>query len=154
MRSRTGYVFTLAGCPILWKSSLQTEIALSTLESEYIALAAAMRELIPARRLLEEIVSHVDSKAKKEVPKIQSVIWEDNNGCISTVQAPKLTPRTKHIAVKYHFSRSYLQRSDEKESKLKFVIKKIDSELQLADIFTKGLSEETFVRLKKLLCGW
>ena len=70
------------------------------------------------------------------------------------MQAPKLTPRTKHIAVKYHFSRSYLQRSDEKESKLKFVIKKIDSELQLADIFTKGLSEETFVRLRKLLCGW
>ena len=40
------------------------------------------------------------------------------------------------------------------ESKSKFVIKKIDSELQLADILTKGLSEENFVRLRKLLCGW
>ena len=77
----------------MWKSSLQTEIALSTLESEYIALAAAMRELIPARRLLEEIVSHIDPKAKKEVPKIQSVIWEDKKwvhiNCTGTKTDPQ-----------------------------------------------------------------
>ena len=88
------------------------------------------------------------------MPKIRSVIWEDNNGCISTVKAPKLTPRTKHIAVKYHFSRSHLQDSDDKNSKSRFMIRKVDSAVQLADIFTKGLSEETFVRLRKLLCKW
>eukprot|EP00956_Cyclotella_meneghiniana_P018181 scaffold30080_cov40-Cyclotella_meneghiniana.AAC.1 len=35
VRSRTGYVILLANCPILWKSKLQTEIALSTMEAEY-----------------------------------------------------------------------------------------------------------------------
>ena len=59
----------------MYKLSLQTEIALSTLESEDIALAEAMRELIPTRIVLEEIVSHVDPEAKKEVPKIKAVIW-------------------------------------------------------------------------------
>jgi hypothetical protein len=44
--SRTGYVIRLYGCPILWCSKLQTEIALSTTEAEYIALNQSMREVI------------------------------------------------------------------------------------------------------------
>ena len=48
-RSRSGYVFFLGKCPVLWASRLQTEAALSTVEAEYIALATAMRELIPLR---------------------------------------------------------------------------------------------------------
>ena len=40
--SRTGYVIAYAGCPILFFSKLQTEIALSTAESEYIALSQAL----------------------------------------------------------------------------------------------------------------
>ena len=35
---RTGYVITYAGCKLLWCSKLQTEIALSAAEAEYIAL--------------------------------------------------------------------------------------------------------------------
>ena len=37
--SCTGYVITLCGCTVVWSSKLQTEIALSTMESEYVALA-------------------------------------------------------------------------------------------------------------------
>ena len=96
---------TLAGCPIHWVSKLQTEIALSTLESEYIALAQAMRELVPMKRLISEIITKVDPEYKENPTHLKSIIWEDNNGCISTVSAPKLTPRTKHIAVKYHYTK-------------------------------------------------
>jgi hypothetical protein len=46
--SRTGYVVTFCGCPISWSSKLQTEIALLTTESEYIALSSATRELTRA----------------------------------------------------------------------------------------------------------
>eukprot|EP00957_Ditylum_brightwellii_P017230 1298674-Ditylum_brightwellii.AAC.1 len=42
--SRTGYVIKYANCPIVWMSNLQSEIAMSTTESEYIALSQAMRE--------------------------------------------------------------------------------------------------------------
>ncbi|KAL7537717.1 hypothetical protein ACHAWF_005882 [Thalassiosira exigua] len=38
---RTGYVITLAGCPVLWVSKFQTEIAISTMEAEYVALSTA-----------------------------------------------------------------------------------------------------------------
>ena len=151
VKSRTGYVFTLAGCPVHHVSKLQTEIALSTLESEYIALSQAMRELIPTRRILKEIIGHVDPQALQNSANIKSTIWEDNNGCISTVRAPKLTPRTKHIAIKYHFSRSHIS-SEENDTGI--TLAKIESKIQLADIFTKPLSEVDFSRLRKLLCGW
>ena len=42
VRSRTGYVITLGGVPIIWKSKLQEQIALSTMEAEYIAASVAM----------------------------------------------------------------------------------------------------------------
>jgi len=40
VRSRTGYVITVAGCPIYWSSKLQTETATSTMEAKVIALAS------------------------------------------------------------------------------------------------------------------
>ena len=47
MKSQTGYVLTLGGCPIQWSSKIQSEISISTTEAEYIALSQGMRELIP-----------------------------------------------------------------------------------------------------------
>ena len=51
--SRTGYVLMYANCPVLFCSKLQTEIALSTTEAEYIALSQATRELLPFINLLK-----------------------------------------------------------------------------------------------------
>ena len=151
VRSRTGYVMTLSGCPIHWCSKLQTEIALSTLEAEYIALAQAMRELIPMRRKFDELCSFFNLQ-HEHVNEVKSTIFEDNNGCISCATAPKMSLRTRHIAVKYHFVRNFF--SPDCNLKHPFQLEKIDTKIQLADIFTKGLNEETFVRLRTLLCGW
>ncbi|KAL7533931.1 hypothetical protein ACHAXR_010147 [Thalassiosira sp. AJA248-18] len=54
--SRTvGMVIMYANCPIYWRSSLQTEIALSTAETEYIALSSALRQVLPLMTMMEEI---------------------------------------------------------------------------------------------------
>ncbi len=45
--SRTGFVITYANCPIYWASHLQTEIALSTVKAEYIAMSSAVCKVIP-----------------------------------------------------------------------------------------------------------
>ena len=45
-RSKTGYVFTLSQAPVSWHSILQSIIALSTTEAEYIAMMEAMKEAI------------------------------------------------------------------------------------------------------------
>ena len=53
--SRTGYAIYYVGCPVLWSSKLQTEIALSTTEAKYIVLSSAMRDVIPFMFLMKEI---------------------------------------------------------------------------------------------------
>jgi hypothetical protein len=155
-RSRTGYFLTFGGCPLLWGSRLQTETALSTMEAEYIALSQSMRELIPIREVILEMQKTVfggrqvlacrsHSKIYEELP--MSTVYEDNNACLKFATAPKMSPRTKHIAVKYHFFR-------EKVEKLEIQVIRIDSEDNVADTFTKGLPEVTFQKLRKKIMGW
>ena len=55
VHSRTGFCIFYAGCPILWKSKIQSIIALSTTEAEYVALSSALREVIPIIKLLEDL---------------------------------------------------------------------------------------------------
>ncbi len=43
-KSQSGYVFTLANAAIQWKSKLQTTVALSSTEAEYLALSAAVKD--------------------------------------------------------------------------------------------------------------
>jgi hypothetical protein len=54
-RSRHGYIIMYSGCPVVWKSQLQTEIALSSTEAEYTGLSYALREAIPIMELLKEM---------------------------------------------------------------------------------------------------
>ena len=110
VKSCTGYVMTLGDCPISWTSKLQTEVALSTLEAEYIVMAQAMREFIPLRRIFDEMISKFKLSSTK-TSLIKSHVFEDNNGCIATAKAPKLSPRTKHIAIKYYFVRNYFDQN-------------------------------------------
>ena len=105
--SRTGYIVLYANCPIIWCSKLQTEIALSTTESEYIALSQALRDVIPLMALLREL-KHI-TPPDKEVPAIHTTVHEDNQGCIDLVDSPKMRPRTKHIALKYHHFREHVR---------------------------------------------
>ena len=70
------YVILYAGAPILWVSKLQTEIALSTTEVEYIALSHSMRDLIPTKTLLHELAVFFNIPAPGMVT--SSTVFEDN----------------------------------------------------------------------------
>ena len=75
-----------------------------------------------------------------------STIYEENNGAIVVATITRMTPKLKHIAVKYHWLRQNVGKE--------YLIWKIESENQKADIFTEGLKVQIFVRVIKLLCGW
>jgi len=102
IRSRTGCVITLGGVPITWTSKLQTEIATSTMHAEYIALSMSLRELLPISRLLNEICERTNIKRDDDTKICQ--VFEDNEAAMKLAksQLPKITPQSKHFAVKYH----------------------------------------------------
>ena len=60
---------------------------------------------------------------------------------------PKLRPRTKYIVIPYHHFQHHVAAGTIK-------IKKISTEYQVMDIFTKPLPLATFQYLRKLLMGW
>ena len=144
--SRTGYVITYAKCPIAWVSKMQTEVCLSTVESEYVALSTSLRDVIPLMELLQEAKTH-GGTIPTTTPTVKCTLFEDNTGALELATMPKMRPRTKHIACKYHHFREHVRNGTIK-------IKYVKSENQLADILTKPLREHAFVRLRKRLCGW
>ena len=129
----------------MWTSKLQTEIALSTTESEYIASSQSMREVIFARCMLKEVLQHFGSSLSESLT--HSTVFEDNNGALVLATAPKMNSRTKHIAVKYHHFRHHVEKGTIK-------IEKVESERWKADIFTKGFGPVKFPKIRKLLMGW
>ena len=76
-------------------------------------------------------------------------MWEDNNGALQLATNPnKVSIRTKHLVVKYHFFRHHIATNGE------IRVLKVDTTEQIADIFTKGLPVDTFTYLAGKLMGW
>ena len=73
-------------------------------------------------------------------------VFEDNQSCIKMAMALKFTPRTKHIALKYHRFESFVG------TKIKINYNLTD--MQKADMFTKPLLDELFFRLQHMFMGW
>ena len=77
----------------------------------------------------------------------QYTVYEDNKSYLRLASLRKVTLRTKHIAIPYHFFCSKIE-------ELEIKVVSIDTKQQLTDQFTKGLPEPQFVILRNSLCGW
>jgi hypothetical protein len=146
VKSRTGIIVFLAGCPLIWKSQLQQSIALSTFQSEYQALSHSMRILIPLRGLL------LETSAKLMLPSaLTSTILcrthEDNASALLLANSQHLNNRNKYLAVKLHHFWSHV-----KPGVIEVV--KCDTKEMIADHLTKPLVREVFERLRKMMLGW
>ena len=144
-QSRHGYVLRYCGIPILWASQLQSLIALSTTEAEYIGMSRALQDTLPVVWLLEEMKSK-----GYNVPTVQARVhcrvFQDNSGALEIANNPKYRPRTKHINQRFHFFRSYIGTH--------ISVHPIATDKQVADQFTKPLPESTFVRHRREIQGW
>jgi len=154
--SRSGYVISFCGCPVVWASKLQTEIALSTTESEYIALSTATCDLLPLWRILQDIhnLSFIKLSCNNPNDTISSPclppskIVEDNNACITLATTEMhFKPRTEHISIKFHHFHDKIRDGT-------LTVIKIGTNENIADIFTKPLSRIKFQHLRRLLMGW
>ena len=150
-KSRTGYIIFLGNCPLIWKSQLQTEVSLSTLEAEYSALSASARQVIFTHNLLKETISRLKINSNLDT-KVKSTIWEDNNGALLLATNQRITNRTKYFHIKWHHFWSLVQTRENPSGFIQ--VEKINTEAQRADYLTKGLSREVFERNRKLAQGW
>ncbi|KAI3703981.1 hypothetical protein L1987_74182 [Smallanthus sonchifolius] len=123
-RSQSGFVFTLNGGAVSWKSSKQSVVADSTTKSEYIAAsdAAWMKKCITDLDVVPSIRQPIE-------------ILCDNTGAIAQAKEPRSHHKAKHIQRKFHCIREIVERGD-------VVISKVDTDQNLADPFTKPMTQD------------
>jgi hypothetical protein len=122
-RSTIGYVFTLSRGPICWKFTLQSIVAMSTTEAEYMAVAEVVKEALWLKRLVKElglnqggVQMHCDS---------QSAIYLAKNQVYHA--------RTKHIDVRFHKIRELIVTRD-------IILEKVHTLENAADMLTKPIT--------------
>ena len=129
-KAQSGYVFTLNGGAVSWKSSKQETTADSTTESEYIAAFEADKEAVWIKKFITEI---------GVVPSIVHpiLLYCDNNGAITQAKEPQSHQRSKHVLRRYHLIRENICRNDVK-------IEKIPTDQNIVDPLTKPLPQKKY----------
>lgn len=121
-KSTTGFVFTLNGAAISWRSRMQRLVATSTAAAEYIAAAEDIKDSLWLRRLVRALGEYAGPVT----------LNEDNQACIDMATNAEMSSRTKHVNVCYHLIRDCVE-------KQQAVVRYVPSAEQLADGLTKAL---------------
>lgn len=132
-KSCTGYVFMFQGGAISWVCKRQPTIALSTTEAEYMSLAAAVQESLWLQSL------HREFNCDQQVQSME--IRSDNVSALDLASSTAYSARTKHIDIRHHFIRQYVQEKS-------VILVHVSTEEMLADVLTKALPSK-----KHFLCS-
>ena len=134
-RKSTSGTCQFLGCNLIsWHSKKQNSVALSTAEAEYVAAGSCCAQVLWIKQQLEDY-----GVVQTKIP-----IKCDNTSAINLSKNPVQHSRTKHIEIRHHFLRDHVQKGD---IELEFVC----TDNQLADVFTKPLSEDRFVMIRNKL---
>jgi hypothetical protein len=116
------------GVPVSWRSKGQKSVTLSSTEAEFVALAEATKEVKFVAQVMESMQIEVNYPI---------IVRVDNVGAIFLTENSTTSQRTKHIDVKYHYVRQYVENG---EVKIIFV-RTAEND---ADGFTKNVSGELY----------
>jgi Reverse transcriptase (RNA-dependent DNA polymerase) len=133
-RSTSGLILLVNKSPIIWRSKLQSCVTISTAEAETVSACEAAVLIMWIRNILEELGYDMGS----------TTLWEDNNAAIAIATKPERKSRIRHMHVKY----MYLQ---EKVSEGSIQVKRIDTDKQIADMFTKALPKLKLLEFVKTI---
>eukprot|EP00253_Pinus_taeda_P032375 PITA_32375 len=100
-KSTSGCCFGLGSVVVSWFSWKQQSVALSSAEAEYMAVSLASCEAIWLCKMLFCLFGH---------PFTPSMIYCDNQSCIKLTENPVFHDRLKHIGIRYHFIKDYVQK--------------------------------------------
>jgi len=100
-KSTTGFLFKIFNQNLIcWNTKRQNSVAASSTEAEYMALFEAVREALWLKSLLESVHIQFERPIK---------LYEDKQGCISIANNPSCHKRSKHIDIKYHFTKEQIK---------------------------------------------
>ncbi|GJU82912.1 putative ribonuclease H-like domain-containing protein [Tanacetum coccineum] len=134
-KSTSGGIQFLGGDKLVsWSSKKQDCTSMSSAEAEYVSLSACCAQVLWLRTQLTDYGFHFD-----KIP-----MYCDSKAAIAISCNPVQHSRTKHIDVRYHFIKEQVEKGI---VELFFV----GTEYQLADLFTKALSEDRFKYLVRRL---
>nr|GFB70414.1 retrovirus-related Pol polyprotein from transposon TNT 1-94 [Tanacetum cinerariifolium] len=119
---------------VSWSSKKQDCTSMSSAEAEYVSLSACYAQVLWMRTQLTDYGFYFD-----KIP-----IFCDSKAAIAISCYPVQHSRTKHIDVRYHFIKEKVEKGI---VELFFV----ETEYQLADLFTRALLVERFLYLVKRL---
>lgn len=134
-KSTSGFVFLLAEGAVSWALKKQRVVTLSTNEAEYIVTASCACQYIWLMRLLKKLGHKVEE---------HSLMYCDNSSTIQLSKHFVFHGKSKHINVKFYFLRGLV---NEGTVKLKYC----NTQNQIADIMTKQLKKEQFIKLREML---
>ena len=104
-KSTSGYAFILGGSTVSWCNKKQTCVALTTMESEYVACAAVVQEAVQLNRFLQRL--GITTHSEKVV-----TLYSDCTVALAYAKDPKYHGKSKHIEIKYHFIRDMVARGE------------------------------------------
>jgi hypothetical protein len=133
--STNGYTFYLRTTPISWSNKKQDEVAMSSLESEYVAMAEVAKEGIWIQNLLREL-SFMENE--------QLELYCDNQSSMKMAENPVGHHKTKHMNLRHHYIRNQVLKG---EVNLVYT----PTGEQVADIFTKALGHTKFEYFRSTL---
>ena len=134
-KSVSGFIFTLNGGAICWKSFKQNTVADSVCEAEYVAASDAAKEAVWIRKFLGElgVAPSLDGPV---------LLYCDSTGAIAQAKEPKSHHQTKYILRRYHLVREIMERGV-------IDLRKIDGKENLADPLTKPICMKEFDDYKR-----
>ena len=133
-KSTSGACHLLGSSLVSWACKKQNSVALSTAEAEYVAAASCCAQVLWMRQTLQDY----------GLTFACTPIKCDNTSAICLTKNPIQHSRTKHIEIRHHFIRDHVQKGD-------VALEFIDTEKQLADIFTKPLVVSRFCTIRREL---
>lgn len=138
-RSVTGYLFNLGDSPISWNSKMQTTVAHSSTEAEYLAMGATAKEALYLERLLSEFgvlleVHKISTKDLEDSSGVKLKLFGDNQGALAMVTSTKLN----HKTTKWYFMREHFIRDLVESGAL--TVGYCDTDSMPADMLTKALT--------------
>ena len=126
-KSVSGYVVYMNGNVVEWSSKKQEIIALSTCEAEYISMVEGLKVAVGIRNVFMEMGFKMG----------KIVLYGDNQGAISLADAQRVTKRSKHIEVRYHWIRAQVEQGI-------VDLQYVSTNEQVADCLTKPLGKTKF----------